>query len=88
VTSGAADPPAGGALTVDGRSVPFAAGDSSVNSVAGSSIGIMPVSSRTVATQMRLLPDIGGYSVCSMITNPASASGCVGGRTRLQHRPG
>ncbi len=32
--------------------------------------------------------DMGGYSVCSMITKPASAAGSVGGRIRLQQRPG
>ena len=30
---------------------------------------------RSVTTQMVFVPDIGGYSTCSMITNPASASG-------------
>ena len=44
----------------------------------------MPVSMRAVTTHIVLCPDMGGYSVCSMITNPASAPGTVGGRTRLQ----
>ena len=35
-----------------------------------------------------VLPDMGGYSVCSMITKPASASGSVGGRIRLQQVAG
>ena len=55
------------------------AGASSVSSVTGSTIGIMPVSSSTVATQIVLVPDMPGYSTCSMITKPASASG-PGGR--------
>jgi len=37
-----------------------------------------------VVTQMVFVPDIGGYSTCSMMTKPASASARVGGRTRLQ----
>ena len=61
------------------------AGASSVSSVTGSRIGSMPVSSSTVVTQIVLVPDIGGYSTCSMMTKPASASGWVGGRTTLQH---
>src|SRR3954466_4067818 len=60
------------------------AGASSVSSVTGSVIATMPVSSSAVVTQMVLVPDIGGYSTCSMMTNPASASGCVGGSSRLQ----
>lgn len=42
--------------------------DSSTRSVAGSCIGTMPVSSRTVATHIVLLPDITGYSVDSITT--------------------
>ena len=42
----------------------------------------------TVVTQMVLLPDMAGYSVCSMITKPASASGWVGGRITLQFAAG
>ncbi len=64
------------------------AGASSTSSVTGSVDGTMPVSISTVATAMVLVPDIPGYSTCSMITYPASASGCVAGRTRLQHRAG
>ncbi len=48
----------------------------------------MPVSISTVTTQMVLVPDIGGYSTCSMITNPASASGFAGGRITLQFAAG
>ena len=51
-------------------------------------MGNMPVSSSTVTTQIVFVPDMGGYSVCSMITNPASASGVVGGRMTLQQRAG
>ena len=64
------------------------AGASSVISVTGSVIGSMPVSSSAVATQIVLVPDMPGYSTCSMITYPASASGCVGGRITLAHRAG
>ncbi len=44
------------------------AGDSRVSSVTGSVIGSMPVSSSTVATQIVFVPDMPGYSTCSMIT--------------------
>ena len=64
------------------------AGASSVSSVTGSTIGNMPVSSSTVATQIVLVPDMPGYSTCSMITKPASASGRVGGRITLQQSAG
>ncbi len=64
------------------------AGVSSVNSVTGSVAGTIPVSIRAVTTQIVLEPDIGGYSTCSMITNPASASATVGGRITLQHSAG
>ena len=60
------------------------AGASRVSSVTGSIIGSIPVSSRTVATHIVFEPDIPGYSTCSMITYPASASGCHDGRRRLQ----
>jgi len=60
------------------------AGASRTRSVTGSVIGTMPVSSSAVVTQIVFVPDIGGYSTCSMMTNPAWASGRVGGRTRLQ----
>ena len=50
----------------------------------GSVIGSMPVSSSTVTTQIVFVPDIPGYSTCSMITYPASASGWLEGRIRLQ----
>ena len=64
------------------------AGVSSVSLVMGSSEGTMPVSISAVVTQIVLVPDIGGYSTCSMITKPASASGRVGGRMRLQFAAG
>ena len=44
------------------------AGASSVSSVTGSVIGSIPVSSRTVTTHIVFVPDIPGYSTCSMIT--------------------
>jgi hypothetical protein len=43
------------------------AGASSRSTVSGSSIGTRPVSSSTVATQIVFEPDIGGYSVGSMM---------------------
>ena len=64
------------------------AGVSSVSSVTGSVTATMPVSISAVTTQMVFEPDIGGYSTCSMITKPASASGAVGGRITLQQRAG
>ena len=64
------------------------AGASSVSSVTGSCISMIPVSSRTVTTQMVLEPDMGGYSVCSKMMKPASASGWQGGTIALPHRPG
>src|SRR5450759_4439346 len=60
------------------------AGVSSLRCVTGSTALTMPVSISTVTTQMVLVPDIGGYSTCSMMTNPASASGWLEGRIRLQ----
>jgi hypothetical protein len=44
------------------------AGASSVSSVTGSVMGRIPVSSRTVTTHIVFVPDIPGYSTCSMIT--------------------
>ena len=44
------------------------AGASSVNVVTGSVTSTMPVSMSTVATQIVLVPDMAGYSTCSMIT--------------------
>ena len=70
------------------RTATSPAGVSSTNSVTGSFIESMPVSSRTVVVQMVLVPDIGGYSTCSMMMNPASALGCVGARIRLQFAAG
>ena len=43
-------------------------GASSANVVTGSPIATMPVSRSTVTTQIVFEPDIGGYSVGSMIT--------------------
>src|SRR5215471_7026560 len=64
------------------------AGVSKASFVTGSSTLTMPVSISTVTTQMVFDPDMGGYSTCSIITNPASQSGCVGGKMRLQQRAG
>ncbi len=64
------------------------AGVSSASSVTGSLTGTMPVSISAVTTQIVFEPDIGGYSTCSMITKPASASGVVGGRITLQQSAG
>src|SRR6266480_6834005 len=50
------------------------AGASSRNVVSGSRMATIPVSRRTVATQIVFDPDIGGYSVGSMMMNPASQS--------------
>ena len=44
------------------------AGASRVSSVMGSVIGNIPVSSSAVATHIVFVPDIPGYSTCSMIT--------------------
>ena len=41
----------------------------------GSLTGTIPVSISTVATQMVLLPDMGGYSTCSMMMKPAAGWG-------------
>ena len=38
--------------------------------------------------QIVFVPDMPGYSTCSMMTKPASASGRVGGRIRLQFAAG
>ena len=55
-----------------------------IGSVTGTSFSAIS----TVAVQIVLLPLMAGYSACSMITKPASASGCVGGRTTLQQVAG
>ena len=60
------------------------AGVSRTNLVTGSLTATIPVSISTVATQMVLLPDMGGYSTCSMMMKAAAAVGPVGGNTRLQ----
>ena len=58
-------------------------GASSRSTVSGSRISTMPVSSSTVAVQIVFDPDIAGYSVGSMMMNPASQSGRFDGTTRL-----
>ncbi len=62
------------------------AGGSRTKRVSGSRIGMMPVSSATVATQMELEPDIGGVSAGSMMIQPSVAEGCFGGTSRLTWR--
>ena len=64
------------------------AGASSMSSVVGSVTATSPSLMSTVAVQIVLEPLMAGYSACSMITNPASASGRVGGRSRLQQVAG
>ena len=65
------------------------AGTSSCSVVTGSTIGIIPVSSSTVVTTIRFVPDIVAKSAdCSMITKPASARGSVGGRSTFTHERG
>jgi hypothetical protein len=64
------------------------AGASSVNSVKGSFIGIMPVSRSAVATEIVLPPLITGYSDCSIMIYPALASGFLDGTMRLQQTGG
>ena len=61
-------------------------GASSVMRVCGSVIGMMPLSSSTVATQIEFEPDIGGVSSGSMMMKPMSASGFLGGTSRLTCR--
>jgi len=46
-------------------------------------MGKRPVSRITVAVQIALEPDIGGYSVDSMMMKPKSASGWFDGSTIL-----
>jgi hypothetical protein len=58
-------------------------GASNRSTVSGSRISTAPVSSSTVAVQIVFEPDIGGYSVGSMMMKPASQPGCVAGTTRL-----
>ena len=61
-------------------------GASSLMTVSGSVIARMPVSSSTVATQIAFEPDIGGVCSGSMMIQAASASGCLGGTSRLTWR--
>ena len=51
--------------------------------VSGSTIATRPLSSRAVTTQMQLLPDIGCARSACRTMKPASASGRVGGSSRL-----
>ena len=58
-------------------------GASNVISVIGSCMGIIPVSSKTVATQIEFEPDIGGVSSGSIIINAASANAFFGGTNKF-----
>ena len=58
-------------------------GASSVSRVCGSVIGTMPLSSRTVATQIEFEPDMGGVSSGSMMMKPIAARGFLGGTSRF-----
>ncbi len=62
-------------LSHSARTVISPPGASKTSSVTGSSIGRIPVSSRTVATHIEFEPDIGGKNSASIIMNAASASG-------------
>ena len=59
------------------------AGMSRRNLVSGSTIGMTPVSSNTVAMHIVLEPDIGGYSVGSMMIAPAAQSSRVDGTMQV-----
>ena len=59
------------------------AGASNIISVSGSCIGIIPVSKRTVATQMAFDPDIGGVVSGSIIIQPICAFGLTAGTKRF-----
>ena len=61
-------------------------GASSRSRVSGSSIGRMPVSRSTVATQIEFEPDIGGLSAGSMMRKPICARGSLGGTSRFTCR--
>ena len=61
-------------------------GASMANFVSGSTIGTMPVSSSTVATQIEFDPDIGGVSAGSMTIQPVRARGSFGGTSRFTCR--
>ena len=65
------------------RTSTIPAGASSRSVVSGSVIATIPVSSRTVATHIVFEPDMAGYSVGSMMMNPASQSSRVGGTIRF-----
>src|SRR3954465_4049091 len=62
------------------------AGMSRRNLVSGSVIGTTPVSNSTVAMHIVLEPDIGGYSVGSMMIAPATQSSRVDGTSKLTCR--
>ena len=59
---------------------------SSTMRVSGSSIGRIPVSRSTVATQRLLEPDMGGVSAGSMMMKPIRAAGFTAGTSRFTCR--
>ena len=62
------------------------AGVSTITIVFGSSIGTMPVSRITVTVQIRFEPDMGTYSVGSMMITPTLQSELTGGVRRFTWR--
>ena len=62
------------------------AGVSTITMVSGSLIGTMPVSRMTVTVQIRFEPDMGTYSVGSMMITPTLQSALIGGVRRLTCR--
>ena len=54
----------------------------------GSFTSTIPVSISVVTTQIVFVPDMPGYSVCSIIINPAAASGLFDGKIKLQFAAG
>ena len=54
----------------------------------GSVTFTIPVSIKVVTTQIVFVPDIPGYSVCSIMINPATASGLFDGKIKLQFAAG
>ena len=70
-------------VAAGGRTSTTPAGASRRSVVSGSRISTIPVSSRTVATQIVFEPDIAGYSVGSMMMKPASQPGRDGGHDQF-----
>src|SRR5579871_5481768 len=70
----------------DARATTGPPGASIRTTVSGSCMGTMPVSSSTVATQIRLEPELGTYSVGSMMITPVAHPGVTGGISRFTCR--